>query len=299
MKVGIIGLGSIARKHIAAVRALDLTAQFYALRHTQTSPAQDGVNNVYSYEELLAVQPDFIIISNPTAAHRAAIERLAQEHIPLMIEKPLSDTLAAPVMVDGLTYVACNLRFLESIQYIKQQIDGQRVNEVNTYCGSSLPSWRAGVAWRECYSANKEMGGGVHIDLIHEIDYLYWLFGAPQKVTKIFRNVSSLGISAIDYANYTIEYPGFTASVVLNYYRCDSKRTLEIVTDKETWIVDLLKNSVNRNGKIVFQSDRTIGDTYATQMRHFVAAIASGERFNDINQAYDVLKICLEDGTKR
>ena len=88
------------------------------------------------------------------------------------------------------------------------------------------------------------MGGGVHLDLIHEIDYCKWLFGMPDKTTIVFRNVSTLGIDAMDFAHYEFLYKRFTANITLNYYRRDGKREIEIVTNNETIVVDLIKNTV-------------------------------------------------------
>ena len=44
-----------------------------------------------------------------------------------------------------------------------------------------------------------KMGGGVHLDLIHEIDYLIYLFGIPKEIKKQYRKVSKLNIDSNDY----------------------------------------------------------------------------------------------------
>lgn len=170
------------------------------------------------------------------------------------------------------------------------------MNEINAYCGSYLPEWRPNINFRDIYSVNPDMGGGVHIDLIHEVDYLYWLFGMPEKTKTVFRSRSSMRIKAYDYANYCLIYNSFCASVVLNYYRKDTKRTLELVFEDETWIVDLRKNIIMSQDKIIFKSDQNMIDTYLDQMNYFVQLVKTNKKtsFNTIEDAYNVLKICLE-----
>ena len=56
------------------------------------------------------------------------------------------------------------------------------VYSARVLCSSYLPGWRPGVDYRTVYSAHKDMGGGVTIDLIHEWDYLVELFGKPEKM---------------------------------------------------------------------------------------------------------------------
>ena len=164
---------------------------------------------------------------------------------------------------------------------------------VNAYCGSYLPDWRPGVNYKKTYSANADMGGGVHIDLIHEIDYIYWLFGSPLKTNKILKNISSLDIDAIDYANFILEFPTFTGSVILNYYRRDAKRYLELVCDTHTVYVDLIENKVYKNNELVFESNQRIINTYKTQLEYFINNI-NGISFNGIDEAFEVLKICIQ-----
>ena len=196
------------------------------------------------------------------------------------------------------TYVACNLRYLDCIRFVKEQLSllpNKKLNEVNVYCGSYLPDWRPNADFRKTYSAITELGGGVHIDLIHELDYLYWLFGIPKEVTRKFKCQSTLNISTYDYANYLLDYKGFCANVVLNYYRRDSKRSLELLFHDETWNVDLLKNEVSCKNQILFDSEQRITDTYLLQMDYFINSISAKKKtFNTVSDAYEVLKICLE-----
>ena len=128
----------------------------------------------------------------------------------------------------------------------------KEINEVNVYCGSYLPEWRPNTDYKKSYSANTLLGGGVYIDLIHEIDYFFWFFGKPKNTVKSYKSNSSLAINAIEYANFTLFYTNFTTSVILNYYRRDAKRCFEIVFDDYTVEVDLLKNCVYQTKKIVY-----------------------------------------------
>jgi predicted dehydrogenase len=311
LKIVIIGLGSIAKKHIAAIRSLRPDATIIALRSTELSDEISSIKNIYTIEEIKNIQPDFIIISNPTVLHAATIEKLVAYNIPLFIEKPALHDLQQAEHITTLlaaknikTYVACNLRFLDCLVYVKNSLVEKKMNlnEVNIYAGSYLPDWRPGKNYRNIYSANKNMGGGVHLDLIHELDYVYWMFGKPLQVSSILRNNSTLKIDAIDYANYTCVYENFVTSIILNYYRKEYKRTLELIFNDASWQVDLAQNSITlTDGTVLFKSDQTIANTYLNQMLYFMDFIATGSEnsMNDFAQGIEVLKICLNDDIKR
>ncbi len=213
MKGLIIGLGSIARKHIDAIRSIDPGIELYALRSGRGGSDVDGVENIYEpFSDWDSF--DFVIVSNPTSLHATTLKRLAFSSVPLFIEKPVVGSINDSQLISELdksgrlTYVACNLRFLECLGYIKNYINGRpeaRINEVNVYCGSYLPDWRPGVDYRKTYSAIPELGGGVNIDLIHEIDYVCWLFGLPEK---------SRGLTTVRWASEALPFSRITSSPV-------------------------------------------------------------------------------------
>jgi predicted dehydrogenase len=307
MKILIVGLGSIAQKHIESIKNLDFDCTIYALRSSKNVEQSKNIINIFSLDDLDVIF-DFAIISNPTNLHYKFIRLLANKNIPLFIEKPAihslensSELISLIESKNLITYVACNLRFHPCILFLKDYLKSlqYRINEVNVYCGSYLPDWRPGKDFKKIYSANKNMGGGVHLDLFHELDYTIWLFGTPFKSSSITRNVSSLEISAIDYANYILEYESFTANIILNYYRKKSKRSIEIVLENQIILVDLINNIViDDNDKILFESSNyNIKETYNKQMDYFSnCLIQNVNPMNSLKDSIDVLKIVLQNG---
>lgn len=306
MKVLIVGLGSIGKKHIDALKTCNPGIDIVALRSNLKSEPVENVSSVYSIEELIINAPfDFAIISNPTNKHLETVSLLLDFKCPLFIEKPLFhsiefNSVLKKIADSGIkTYVACNLRFLDSIIFLKEELLSKvRINEVNIYCGSYLPDWRKDIDYRKVYSAHSDQGGGAHLDLIHELDYTYWLFGKPLHHSSFKSSRSTLGIDAVDYANYLLEYDNFAVSIILNYFRRDKKRTIELVCEDDTYTVDLFSNSVSSSKEIIFQSNQTIPDTYLRQMVYFTEIINktlknNTEIINNVNEAFEVLQICL------
>lgn len=306
MKVLIVGLGSISKKHIAALSSSYKQVDIFALRNEKTATSVESVVNIFDLKDA-PKDLDFAIISNPTIKHFETIKSLLSLKIPLFIEKPSIHSLeGAEALVNEIealnikTYVACNLRFLDCLNFVKESIKNGRIseiNEVNIYAGSFLPDWRPNVDFKKVYSAIPELGGGVHLDLIHELDYAFWLFGTPTSTQKTLKANSSLGIASTCYANYLLEYTNFCANITLNYFRKVPKRSLEIVYDDKVWEINLLKNSVSENGKVIFESQKTILDTYNPQILHFTKNMNNNnfEFENSFKNSIEVLKICLND----
>ncbi len=306
MKVLIVGLGSIAKKHITAIKSLYPDTIFFALRSAPNSNFIGNVINVYEINQV-PFDIDFILISNPTRNHSASILECIHFNKPIIIEKPIFDKIRQnQVLVDLVaknhikTYVACNLRFHPLIIYLKGFLtkNEKKINEVNVYCGSFLPDWRPGNDYSKSYSAKSNMGGGVHLDLIHEIDYSIWIFGKPKNIFSIKRKVSELKIDSIDYAYYNLLYDDFNLSITLNYYRKKPKRQIEILLGEEVLVCDLLKCVIyDSNDKILFHQDNyNISDTYLNQMKYFISNLNNEHPYmNDINESFDILKATLNE----
>lgn len=301
MKVLIVGLGSIAQKHVNALRQIKPDVELIALRTGDIKPSLPGISNIYHLNEV-SYDVAFAIISNPTSKHLETIKELTSLNIPLFIEKPPLATLDGACEIvhhlkkEGIiTYTAFNFRFHPVLQWLKENIKNKRVLEVQAYCGSYLPNWRPSVDYRDVYSSKKELGGGVHLDLIHELDYITWLFGKPLAVHGYASKISNLEIDTPDIAHYWLQYETMNASIILNYYRKDSKRSLEVVLDDITWLVDLIDFRVTEpSGKILFEAVPDVLSTYVSQMSYFLSCLETGEKpMNDLSESIETLQLCL------
>ncbi len=304
MNILIVGLGSIAQKHIIALSTIQIPVNIYALRSKEGATQQKGITNIYALNNT-SIKFDFAIISNPTYLHYSTIDILTDMSIPQFIEKPVLNSLNnAESLINKInnkkleTYVACNLRFHPCINFLKENLAGilTTINEVNIYCGSYLPDWRPEVDYKKAYSAHAEMGGGVHLDLFHELDYAVWLLGLPQKHSAVLKNNSSLNLESVDYANYILEYPNFAVSVILNYYRRTPKRTIEILFEHSTWVVNLITGEIiDDNNKLIFAvGNFKMADTYKLQLHYFINCLINRDPLmNTISESIDILKLCL------
>ncbi len=229
--------------------------------------------------------------------------KAADLKVPLFIEKPPLMSLAGSdyllkVIKDNAiqTYTAYNLRFHPIIKWLKANLNLDRILEVQAYCGSYLPEWRTSD-YRDNYSAKRELGGGVHLDLIHEMDYLTWILGQPNNINSHFAKVSNLEIDSVDSASYHLEYDRYNAHILLNYFRRDTKRTLEIVMNNDSFFANLIEGTIKNNkGEMLFKTDEKIQYTYDKQMEYFLENLKRDNSFmNAIPEALQTLKMHLHN----
>lgn len=301
MRVLIIGYGSIAKKHHSALKKLRNDLDVYALRSQKNQQEIEGVKSIYSWEEA-PTDLDFIIISNPTSEHAKSIIEASKLNVPLFIEKPplfhlteKNEVLNALSNKQITTYCAFPLRFHPVIQWLKTNLDPSEILEFRAYCGSFLPDWRPNEDYRKNYSAIKQLGGGVHLDLIHELDYLKWIFGLPKSSRGFTKKASHLEIDSVDSTTYFVEYMSSIGVVQLNYFRKQAKRTFEYVTPEDSFQADLLNYTVsNSKGEVVFETVKEKTDLYVQQMEYFLDKIESKSiLMNSFEESCETLALCL------
>ena len=283
LKVCFIGVGSIARRHISnlntvcAERGISLEIDAFS----RSGKNENGlVGHVFNSTEDMPLDYDAVFITNPTEYHLDALKRFHSAGKHFFIEKPvvslrqLDAAREFETREGSVYYVACPLRYNAVIQYIKGNIDPGEVISVRCISSSYLPDWRPGQDYRKTYSARKEFGGGVSIDLIHEWDYITWLFGKPELVRTLIGRKSDLEIDSDDFALYIAEYADKTVELHLDYYGRKTIREIQLFTKNDTIVGDLVNNRVEylvSGEKIGFQEQRN--DYQRRELDHFLDMI--------------------------
>lgn len=285
MKIAFVGLGSIGKRHFKNVHTYltqigqAFTADLY--RHSLRKPVDEEfkslIHHTYEIHEDLSPSThyDAVFITNPTSAHYETVKKFVPYCDSMFIEKPVFDH--SHYSLDFLRnrempicYVACPLRYSRVISYIKDHIDCSKVYAVRSICSSYLPDWRSDIDYRAVYSAHKEMGGGVAIDLIHEWDYLSYLFGHPVKGYSLQRKISHLEINSEDIAVYIAQSEQTVFELHLDYFGRKSIRELQIFLPDETISCDILNGTIqylNAGKSILLNSKRN--DFQMKEIEHF------------------------------
>lgn len=301
LKVCFIGVGSIAKRHIRNLsqiaRERDLELHIDAFR--RSSRGTEGVNHIYTDVDQLPDDYDAIFITNPTDRHLESLQTFHKHGKYFFIEKPvvsigqLDAAKKFQLRSECVYYVACPLRYNAVIQYIRQKIDPTDVISVRSISSSYLPDWRSGQDYRETYSAHKNMGGGVSIDLIHEWDYLTYLFGWPSQVKSLIGKKSKLEIDSDDYALYIAEYANMIVELHLDYFGRKTIREIELFTKDDTILGDIANNKVCflKSGEMIdFHEKRN--DFQRRELNHFLDMIMGKADAEDgFTHSLEVLKL--------
>ena len=99
--------------------------------------------------------------------------------------------------------VGYNFRFYPPLQAMRQAlVEGciGRLISLRAEAGQYLPDWRPGSDYRQGASARRELGGGVVLELSHELDYIRWLGGEVESVGALVGKLSDLEIEVEDTA---------------------------------------------------------------------------------------------------
>lgn len=309
LKICMIGIGSIGSRHLKnlhdILRERDCPFQIDALRSGNRPLSADLAalltDTYYAYADLPS-DYDVIFITNPTSLHYAAMEACMNKTRHMFIEKPVFDRTdydlrRLNVRPDGIYYVACPLRYRKVIQYLKEFTRDKAVFSARAICSTYLPDWRPGVDYRETYSARKDMGGGVGIDLIHEWDYLCYLFGKPRNVRNFSGTYSDLEITSEDLSVYIAQYDHLLLSLHLDYFGRYDRREIELYLKDDVVVGDLIRSRVQflKSGKTMeFPEERN--EYQKKEIACFLDMVAGKrENHNPLSLAYDVLKITKGD----
>ena len=194
IRLGLLGAGFIGETHAAAIQAVDgvvLTVVADANREAADRLAQKyGARAVYDADQLLGDESiDAVDICVPTFLHCETVVAAAESGKHVLCEKPVALTLSqVDQMIEAVesagvhTMVAQCVRFWPQYAAAKQLLDSGQLGRPLVATFSRLagpPGWSS-------WFRDPKLSGGAILDLaIHDLDFLYFLFGAPEQVCAV------------------------------------------------------------------------------------------------------------------
>jgi predicted dehydrogenase len=302
-KVGLIGYGSIGRRHCDNLLSLEVT-DISLLREIGNGNGR-GLREFSEKESFLTEPFDFIIISNPTALHFEYLRELLPRQINLLVEKPVVSNLHELQKLrnllqtyNGIGMCAYNMRFHPCVIKTKDLLDDGKIGKVYSArfsVGQYLPDWRPDGDYRLSYSASAKLGGGVILDLIHEIDMAAYFCGpVALDFHAMAARVSDLDIETEDLAE--IHYrsaANIFVSIHMDYLARGYSRHFELIGETGSIYCDLFANSVKLNRdtgtavELFTFENFSRNDMYLSMIRYYLHKL--GENVSPVPELRDGL----------
>jgi predicted dehydrogenase len=289
--IGIIGLGSIGRRHLSLIKKLRPELNIVAVRSGMGKKIEEEklLNAVvYSLEEAIDSGIEAAIIATPAVYHiQQAIELMAKG-LHVLIEKPLShslnninELLIVQEKSKAVGLIGYCLRYNLGALKFKDMLKNKKIGQilhVHVDCGSYLPEWRKGQEYRNSVSAKSDLGGGVLLELSHELDYIRWFFGNMKSVSANIKNSGTLDIDVEDSADMIFESEhGYSISTHLDFNTRNTRRNCIARCSNGDLIWDAVANKViwqpadDLEEVEEYQNDRNY--IYKEQLTHFFNCI--------------------------
>ncbi len=314
MRILFVGLGRIARRHIRNLALAAPGSRAAVLRRPESPPVDPqevGLEAVFRDPgEALAWQPDAVFVTTPAPRHVASARPFVHAGIPLFVEKPLASDgeeaadFVAECRARGVPLmVGYVLRFHEPLRRVKASVAEGGIGRPLSFraaVGRRLGAWRPGCAVRQGISARKATGGGVVLELSHELDLARWLMGEVDRTAACLERLGSEAVDVEDLAEISLNFrDGGAGHVHLDMLDPVAVRSLRIVGTEGTVVWDLFARPQARRlcpdghaEDLGFEEDYNA--MFVAELRHFLACVREGGAPEvDGGEGLKTLDVCL------
>jgi predicted dehydrogenase len=313
LNVLVVGYGSIGKRHITNLSKFPNMQIFVCTNRKYDSFLKNKKCQIFnSLDECIKQKPDVAFITNTTNLHVKTAIKLANANIHMFIEKPLSNSTKEIKLLlhtikkrKLITMMGCVLRFNPGIKIIKKIISENKIGKVisvHAENGSFLPDWHSYEDYKKSYASRNDLGGGVVLTNIHELDYLHWIFGNVQEVFSITGKFSDLEIDVEDLSSILLRFRNnVIAEIHLDYFQKPATRSCKIVGTHGTVYWNSNKNNivlydVNKKRWVekMKLKNYDINDMYLDEIKHFIKCVNKGEKsINPIEEGAKILNVAI------
>jgi NAD(P)-dependent dehydrogenase (short-subunit alcohol dehydrogenase family)/predicted dehydrogenase len=320
MRVLVCGFGSVGRRHVRNLRRLGVRDILcFRSRGVDTRPLTEDEQcmPVASLEQGLERRPDLVLVTNPTAVHLETAAAAVGARVPVFVEKPLGVALlGVDELLDRVqslhlpAFIGYAMRFHPTLVKAKQILDAGAIGRPLTarfFVGEYLPDFHPWEDYREGYSARSDLGGGVMLTLIHDVDLAEWFLGLPQEVFCAAGHRSKLEIDVEDVAAMICTSgEGPLVEIHMNYLERPARRGFVIVGEDGAMEWEGTEGLLivrRRDGEAPQTFSPPAGfernDMFLDEMRHVLGVLAGVEPNNRIPLAAGRDALAVVEAAKR
>ncbi len=289
----VIGAGSIGRRHVANLQALGEDAELIAWRSYDRTTLQSR-NDVKG-----------LVIATATQVRLELVGLCAAKGWPFYVEKPLhwtSEGVAEIYDLAGDLAQRSMLGFMARYHPVVQALAGDDLSDVYGFSfeiGHDVRQWRQNWSFPNSYAARAD-GGGVLLDLCHELDLAKALF--PELAVQSVASVGHRDFEGVDFASRIAlnDTAGRAGTVAMDYLSPVSLRRSDLAGTGGSRILDMLTATITRDDGTgpqaqVFDFDRN--DMFRAITRDWLALIDNADaaltplapRLSDMRASSDLI----------
>ncbi len=313
----ILGAGTMGKVHAAAYAEMDdvqvvgIVDSDYERAAKVASPL--GAPVFASVDEALSTLDylNIVDICLPTFMHKEMVFRFAEIGIDIICEKPIARTLEdARGIIDFCReknvklFVAHVVRFFPEYKLAKKRIEEGAIGKpavARTFRGGIFPT-----GWNDWY-ADFNYSGGLILDMIiHDFDYLRWMFGEVERVYA--KSLLGRNLLRLDYALVTLRFKsGVIAHVegswahegfTTRYEIAGQKGIIDYDSAQETPLVMKSKKDGKGTGGVAVPESPMKKNPYYLELEHFLSCIERDEEpkvtAEDAYKAVEIAVAALE-----
>jgi len=282
----IIGFGNIAKRHIKNLIKIQKNIFFYILSRKKEINLEDinkkNFKHIKKIDELDFKKINYSFICTASNEHFKLIKILSKKNTNIFIEKPLMNSTRKIKELSSIIrrskhkiYVGYNLIFTKSLNYFKKlNFEKNLIKKVIVKAQYYLPYWRKNIDYKKSVSAIKKMGGGVLLELSHEIHYILWIFGRPLWTSSVIEKKSKLKIDVEDNAYIILGFKNFNCYVELDFISKKYIRYCKVYLNNDIFFWEFKENSVtrysNRKKIYLYQNKFDLNKSYLDQLKFFI-----------------------------
>lgn len=240
MKAALIGIGAMGKNHYRALKNNEKIEEICIVDHYQSNLLKEkwyaSVDNMLKNES-----PDFAIVATPTFTHKEITIKLLKNNVNVLVEKPVAKNIGeCEEIFKVIEKTGCKVavghieRFNPAIQSLIEDLNNTKQNVVNC-CIRRISPYPSRI---------KDVG--VSLDLsIHDVDLARFI--TKKEIKNCNFNKMSLMGEKEDLVSFYLSLENNTSvSIVNSWISPIRERSIDVLTDKYYYKLDLLKQTVER-----------------------------------------------------